>query len=97
MLIFKLGVILWILIEFQEANKAWIDFFIIAKDFLPLLSKRANLYKQYPKDAVLQRYIYLFYCLRSRRTYRGYMERHLSGLPATQARCEGYMPLIQYP
>ena len=72
-------------------------FIIIAKDFLPLLSKRANLYKQHPQDAVLQRYIYLFYCLRSRHTCRGYMKWHMSGLPATQARCEVYMPLIQHP
>ena len=65
--------------------------------FLPLLSERANLYKQHPQDAVLQRYSYLFYCLHSRHTFRRYMKQHISGLPATQAGREMYMPLIQYP
>ena len=71
-------------------------FVILRKDFLPLLSKRAKLPKQYPQDTVLQRYTCLFYCLRSRHTCKGYMERRMSGLPATQAGCVVYMPLIQY-
>ena len=71
---------------------------IIAKDFLLLLSKRAKLLKQYPQDTVLQRYTCLFYCLHSRYTCcRRYTERRMSSLPATQAGCEVYMPLIQYP
>ena len=72
-------------------------FIIMTKDFLPLLSKRAKLPKQYPQDTVLQGYTCLFYCLRSRHTCRRYTERLISGLPATQAGCEVYMPLIQYP
>jgi len=72
-------------------------FIIITKDFLLLLSKRAKLHKQYPEDTVVQRYTCLFYCLHSRHTCRRYKERRISGLPATQARYEVYMPLIQYP
>jgi len=62
-----------------------------------LLSERAKLSKQHPQDAVTQRYIYLFYCLHSRHTFRGYREQRMPCMPATQAGCDVYVPLIQQP
>jgi len=71
-------------------------FYYIMKAFLASLSKRAKLPKQYPQDAVLQRYTCLFtVCIAG--ILARIQERRMSGLLATQAGCVVYMPFIQYP